>query len=286
MKITDIPHGSVVAGIDGSPGADAALDWAAHEASLEGHPLVLLYSLPPNLPWSAQAIDPVAVREATAEDARRVLAAARDRVRPVIGDDDVVALRAFVDPRSSLVTASERARMLVLGSRGRGSVASLLLGSVSAAVSQRAACPVVVVRPRTRVTSHFAVVAIDGTPESLVVLETAFRHASLRRLPLRVLHYTGGIDGPTLEEARLLLAESLAGYGEKFPDVPVSQVVGTGMIEEALAAAADVAELTVVGRHARHGPGRWLRTSVATAVVEHAHGTVMSVPVPEAGGTS
>ena len=79
--------------------------------------------------------------------------------------------------------------MIVVGSRGRGPVTSLLLGSVSVAVSKHASCPVVVQRPTpTDTTRHGILVGVDGTESSLPAIEFAYRMASSRELSLTVLH--------------------------------------------------------------------------------------------------
>ena len=130
----------------------------------------------------------------------------------------------------------------MLGSRGRGPALSHLLGSVGLSVVRHAACPVVVHRPghpgRVR---DGVVVAVDATEDSIPVLEFAFRQASLRRLPIRVLHYAldprpallGVADGGGLPEPGewdvLGLAEAMAGLGERYPDVHSSVRTAPGV---------------------------------------------------------
>ena len=89
--------------------------------------------------------------------------------------------------------------MLVLGSRGRGQLRSLLLGSVGVALVRHARCPVVVHRPGHAGTVRDGiVVGADATEESLPVLEFAYREASLRKLPLTVLYSYWDIQGGTM----------------------------------------------------------------------------------------
>ena len=130
----------------------------------------------------------------------------------------------------------------------------------------------------------------DGGEASRPVLEYAFAQASLRRVPLTVMHCfwdvaaaTGGKgvvqdDDKDLSDLRLLLAESVAGLAEKYPDVQVTQELARGLVDECLADLAPAAELLVVGRAERHGWSRFVHTSCALAVVERARTTVAVVP--------
>jgi nucleotide-binding universal stress UspA family protein len=135
-------------------------------------------------------------------------------------------------------------------------------------------------------------VGADGTAASVPVIEFAFRQASLRGLPLTVLHCffdaTAGTRPGLVEPAelsayedlRLLLAESVAGLEEKFPDVEVDLQLGRGLVDECLLGQVPTAELVVVGRTEAHGLARCLTASCAFAVLERAHTTVAVVPEP------
>lgn len=136
------PRGRIVAGVDGSEASSAALDWAILEAELRECELVVVhgwwYSFG-GAPESRQATD------LTHVGAALVLDAALEHVRDRRG----CAVRAELiegDPTIALIDQSETADLVVVGSRGRGSVASMLLGSVAQGVSARAHCPTVVVR--------------------------------------------------------------------------------------------------------------------------------------------
>jgi nucleotide-binding universal stress UspA family protein len=120
------------------------------------------------------------------------------------------------------------------------------------------------------------VVAADGTPGSLPVIEHAFRQASLRRLPLTVVHCLGVADDQA--EERRVLAESLAGFGEKFPDVHVETRLEAGLVEDVLTGSGRTHDLVVVGRHPVDTLGRRMSHPTATAVLEHTDATVAVVP--------
>jgi nucleotide-binding universal stress UspA family protein len=170
-------------------------------------------------------------------------------------------------------------------------VRSLLLGSVSAAVARHATCPVAVVRPHHPGTVRRGIlVGADGTAESLATLEVAYREASARRLPLTVMHCVDDVlaqmtsahlvrtEDPTLEGARLLLAETVAGMGEKFPDVHADLELCRGVATQALSTAADTMNLLVVGRRHAGALSRLAAGDVSGYLVEHARTVVVVVP--------
>ncbi len=279
---TQIHAGSIIAAVDGSPHADRALYWAAEQAQLSRRPLV------------AVAVAGKRSRERSTEPldhARSVAEEATTLVRRYRPEVEVSHAALSGDPRDTLVGLSDSAHLLVLGSRGRGAVGSKLLGSVSAAVTRRASCPVVVCRPGSELqVKQGIVVGADGTAESGPVLEFAFQQASLRDQPLTVLHTTwdvfASIDGPGIvddsetvqNEARMLLAESVAGFGEKFPDVRASLQLARGYADESLTADSGRWDLIVVGRHPAESLARHITGVVATSVLERSRSTVAVVP--------
>ena len=266
-------RGRILVAVDGSEHATRAVRWAADQASLEHRGLAVL-----------------TVDDESGEAVEDAVAAAR----LLHTDLSVTGHVVPGDPRQVLIDASAHVLMLVLGSRGRGAMKSMLLGSVSSAVSAHAACPVVVCRPiADGHTQTGVVVGADGTPESLPVIEFAYRQASLRDLPLTVLHsywdaaaavaqYREArgetVDGPDLEELRATLSESVAGLAETYPGVPVSLTLKHGFADEALSPRHGGWDLIVVGHHPVTSLARLFTSSVATAVIERAHTTVAVVP--------
>lgn len=277
-----VPAGTVVVGVDGSASSRTALGWAIDQASAEKRPLTLV---------SAQS-------SVDDEDGHVILAEARDEAIGKLAASDVHELLIVADPREVLLQLSSEAAIVVVGSRGRGPVRRLLLGSVGVAVSRHASCPVVVVRPgNPGLVRHGVLVGIDGREESREVLEFAFRQASLHRLPLTVLHTfvdvvvygsAAGVPVPLaverlsdLEEERLLLAACMSGLREKYPDVHVITEVTRGLPAERLLLEATRMNLVVVGHHVIGAPSALLHGSVAMSVVEHATCPVALVPVGE-----
>lgn len=289
METTVIPAGTIVVGLDGSPSAERALEWAVDQALRESRQLTLAHGVDPSgSVWVDPAgIDHRAVLEALHDDAKAVLGHAREQIAHRAPDLVVHEVVQLSDARVTLLELSERAAMVVVGSRGRGPIKSLLLGSVSLAVSREARCPVVVVRPgHPGVVRNGVLVGADGTDRSVPTLEFAYRQASLHQLPLTIMHCfwdarPGTEEEPVASDARLVLAESLAGLGEKFPDVQARTELVRGMADERLVRASQRMDLVVVGAHHGGTLTTLLYGSIANAVLEHATCPVAIVPESE-----
>lgn len=141
----------ILVGVDGSDHSRRALGWAMHEAAHHHVPLTVMTIHPapvrpateiywnvPDLP--DRSFDPEHLRTAVQEMV--------DTVAKEIGETppEVIMNVTTGDPAEELVKASHDADMLIVGSRGRGAFAQLLMGSVSTKVAHHAACPVVVIR--------------------------------------------------------------------------------------------------------------------------------------------
>lgn len=300
MHSSQIPAGGIVVGVDGSQHSDRAVAWAAGQASAEGRPLDIVHgsdqvALRDTGRLALRGIDHAHLARAFQSGAEAVLVNAQRLAEAEAPDIEIRTHLVGVDPRDALIDASHSAELIVVGSRGRGSLRRLILGSVSSAVARHAECPVVVCRPpETPIGRPRVVVGADGTPSSLQVIEFAFRQASLRGIPLTVMHCffdviaatngpqlvapRGATDDPELDDLRLLLAESVAGFREKFPDVDVDLQLARGLVDECLLDQAPSAELIVVGRRHASGWTRLLDASCALAVLERAKTTVAVVP--------
>lgn len=301
MTTPQISVGSIVVAVDGSEHAARAVQWAVEQAGLEHRPLVVVNAAGDDyvrgVAWAEvgrtypySPSDLLHASQAIVDDAV-------DLARGMRSDLTIVPMPVVGDPRQVLVDLSPRAHLIVMGSRGRGTFRSMLLGSVGASVSRHAVCPVVVCRPPSPgPLTHGVVVGADGTPDSLTVIEFGFQQASLRGLQLTVVHcfwdataamadvreLPQGEEGPECQaDLRLLLSESIAGLSEKYPDVQVNLRLTHGLVDEGLAAMTDSAALVVVGRHPRHGLSRVLSIALATAVLERAQCPVAVVPEPE-----
>lgn len=208
METTLIPAGTVLVGLDGSPSADRALDWAIDHAVREHRQLTLVHGLEP-------------VHEHS--EAHDILERARQHCREVAPDLAVHVALWTADPRVVLHDLGGAAAIVVVGSHGRGPVRSFLLGSVGLSVTRHAPCPVVVVRPyHPGVVRNGVLVLADE--RSRPVVEYAFRQAALRDLPLTILRSTDDALG---------VAEAVAGLAEKFPEVRTRTVTGDAARESA-----------------------------------------------------
>jgi nucleotide-binding universal stress UspA family protein len=198
-----------------------------------------------------------------------------------------------------LVDLSRKARMVVLGSSGMGAVSGMLVGSAVTTVVSQAQCPVAVVRDRdgTVPAAGPVVVGVDGSPNSEQAVAVAFEEASFRKAPLVAVHAwsdityeymygTGAfhLQWESLEpDARLLLAQRLAGWQEKHPDVEVRRRLARSNPREALLEESGQAQLVVVGSRGRGGFKGLLLGSTSQAVVRRAHCPVLVVrPEPAA----
>lgn len=131
--------GAIVVGVDGSEGSDQAVAWAAAEARSSGDPVVLVSA------WQAPLYPTMAVPqvlEALAEGTEEQLA---QLAASEVLDGVEVSTEVVVGSAAHALVARDDAGMIVVGSRGRGVVAGVLLGSVSRQVVHHATAPVVVV---------------------------------------------------------------------------------------------------------------------------------------------
>ena len=144
--------GRIVVGIDGTEDSVPALRWAVAEGDLRGAEVEAVHAwayVPVAAPADAGLV-PLAWSESNemldaSEHAAQSVAS--EQLESVLGPDHRVKVSIMQgEPASALLAAAEGADLLVVGNRGRGSLTQTLLGSTSAKVSDRATCPVVVVR--------------------------------------------------------------------------------------------------------------------------------------------
>lgn len=283
-----VAPGSVVVGYDGSDHAERALRWAADQAALEHRTLDVVHAVDVS---EAQLLASGAMGAAAVLTADLVAAAQPllevgvAHVRTRHPELQVHSEVLESDARTALLDLSLRAHMVVVGSRGRGRVRRLVLGSVSAAVARHAACPVVIVREvPTDSETDGVVVGADGTPESTPVLEKAFELASYRGLPLTVVHSTwdaAAEDGVTAMP--LLLSQSVAGMRDRYPQVAVTLLPDPRPPDRALTPSSMRWAVVVVGHQQRNLWRRGLLGSVSQSVIERSDAPVVVVPqaVPE-----
>jgi nucleotide-binding universal stress UspA family protein len=273
----------IVVGVDGSTSALDAVRWAAEECARHRVPLRLVHGyLLPTRGYPEIILTGNEVRQAMENQARQWLAEAAEAARAAAPEVAVDTALVVDGPVPLLIGQSREARLVVLGSQGLGGFTGLLVGSTAVALAAHGKCPVVVVRG-TVVAGGPVVVGVDGSPASEAAIAFAFEAASTRGAPLTaVLTWTDflvdsaydearlAIDWAQVEEAELrLLAQRLAGWQEKFPDVHVDRLVLRDRPVRALLRLAEQAQLLVVGSRGHGGFTGMLLGSTSQALVYH-----------------
>ena len=293
------PGRAVVVGVDGSADALRAVRWAVPEARRRRAVLRLVHAFA----WTDErAVGMLGLGREAYGDRLRVLAHRALATAIAVAaelDPDVTVESDLVlgTPAGVLQEQSRSAELLVVGDRGRGRLPSMLAGSVAVAMAAHAACPVVVVRGSTATDPAAGplpvVVGVDGTPLSEAALAFAFDAASARRAPLVVVHtWLDGLADPEMaplvdwrglaEDEEIALAERLAGWGEKYPDVAVERVIVEGRATEVLRDRTQGAQLVVVGSRGHGEFAGFVLGSVSSALVHRAGCPVAVVRSTEA----
>jgi len=283
-------HNGIFVGVDGSVSSKLAVEWAAREAAMRNVALIVVHVAYPAIgAWSGWGIPAAPLPEEFGrlqeEEARRVVDNAIDVVDAAIEGNDRVEVDSEILWSSAvptLVDLTKEAQMVVVGCRGRGALARGLLGSVSTALVHHAHCPVAVIHdeaPHPRGLAGAPVlVGIDGSPASELATAIAFDEASWRGVDLVALHTWSDADwrhsgfewSEIKAAARETLAERLAGWRERYPDVIVHPIVMFDHPARHLLEKSKSAQLVVVGSHGRGGFAGMLLGSVSTAVVNAA----------------
>jgi nucleotide-binding universal stress UspA family protein len=280
----------VVVGVDGSSTSLTAAEHAARAAVARSRPLHLVhgylhplgYGVPLN-PYDLGVPAPTEEAQKMLEQVGTELVdrhpGLRVEVRQVAGG-----------PGAALIEESRRAELVVVGSRGVGGFAGLLLGSVSNQVAQHGHCPVLVVRPAEQPipVRGPVLVGVDGSESAAYAVRIAADEAVRRDADLVLVHVRtperGAVAPDAAAEATAAAqaesAELLAGAAARIrTDHPVLSVAerpvrGTSP-EQALIEASGDAALVVVGSRGRGGFAGLLLGSVSQALVQHAHCPVL-----------
>jgi nucleotide-binding universal stress UspA family protein len=261
----------IVTGYDGSPGSQEALDWAAWEARARGLVLTVCH-----VQQAARRVPDGAGTDPAWEYGERVVTGGVRHAQGIMGTGEVRPLLVSGSPARELCAVSRTADMVVLGSRGRGGLAGLLMGSVSSQVATHARGTIVVVHGHWRPAPDYAqapvVVGADGSGASRPATAVAFAEAALRDAPLLAVcalaDTTSLLGGGRLIEADF--EQALAQGEAQFPEVVVRRQVVQGAPRGALLDAASGAQLLVVGARGRGGLRGMLLGSVSLAVLHYA----------------
>jgi nucleotide-binding universal stress UspA family protein len=286
----------VIVGTDGSGVSLRAVEWAAREAALRDRPLriVSVPALPPRMSWY-QHSGPPAVADIVHERAEEAVAGAAARAAAV--EPGVAVSTAVLPwaPSDVLAQTADGAAMLVVGSRGGGGFAALLLGSVGRDVAFTADCPVVVVREEAMAGHRQVVIGVHDGPQASA-LGFAFEEAQRRLARLQVVYGwqiflpglrpgRGGDGGSDAQrgtpEAAKWLAGLIAPWRQKYPAVDVTEDSVHASPSRVLVGASARADLVVLGRDGG-GPdsGNAGSGALAHAMLNHAHCPVAIIPEP------
>jgi nucleotide-binding universal stress UspA family protein len=282
-------HQGIVVGVDGSPSSDMAVRWAAREAVMRNVPISLIHVIdtPPSglLALGGGAVPPPSgTSDWQKTEGEKLISAAVELAKDSAQNGALPHLAVevyYAAAGPALVDLSKEAQLIVVGCRGQSKVSRVLLGSVSTGLIRHSLCPVAVIHDETRVASEPSqlpvVVGIDGSPASELATAIAFDEASWRGVELVALHAWSdahmseipsmewSAQQPVGEEA---LAERLAGWRERYPDVAVRRRIVLDAPARHLLEEAESSQLLVVGSHGRGGFFGMLLGSVSTAVVQ------------------
>ncbi|MFE9253695.1 universal stress protein [Streptomyces sp. NPDC006879] len=275
----------VIAAVDGSENGNHALEWALAQARLSNAALHIVHAR-----LYANTLSATVAGEPSQEDPvlRRVRATVerREALPPV----EYLSLPGA--PEEVLPQLGDHARLMVLGARGRGGFASLLLGSNGLACAGRAACPVVVVpraEPPLWEPHGQIVLGVNGTCPDAATTAFAFQEASRRGAKLQVVtaySWPGPLSDALYDEeaaeqeVRASAEAHLRPFVDFHPEVPVELLAAPGDAAGHLVSASQAADLVVIGRH-RHRPLSAQLGSVTNAVLLHANCPVAVIPPAE-----
>lgn len=294
MARSSIGEGTVLVGTDGSERAQRAVMWAAHEAVLRGTGLTILTAWTPErladatlwaVGYSGSKLleDIRAQHDAAATDLVEKAARAVRTQYPELPIDT----RAYEgDARKALIEHSREASLLVVGSRGSGPVASVVLGSVAFWLTRHAEVPLAVVPVHAKAMEdsarlHGVVASVDLDPLSSRIVDIAAQEALARHCDLALAYCAADSDAALAGWERATAAglgdldvttiETLAERAQQeHPQLLIRHRLGRGSVDHFLADISACHELLVLGRH--H----------ATAVIHESSCVVLIVPVDAA----
>ncbi len=275
----------VLVGVDPSPHAARAADWAAALAVDLGARLTVAHAL--DLPPATQRPpDPTTYSENRHRAGERLLAVFTARIKQRHPSLAVGTELSELDPARALADYALDADLMVTGTRGHGGFTGMLLGSVSNKLAAHAPCPLVVVGTDGPAEVRTDLVVGVEQHEDAAPIEFAFDYAARLGLALRavrvfepVIGYSG-YYGPTRQTIEQDIENLIKPTRARYPDVPVTVETWQGVPVPALAEISRGARLLVVGSHRRRGPLSFGPGHIVHGLLSHSDTPVAVIPIP------
>ncbi|WP_199509879.1 universal stress protein [Nucisporomicrobium flavum] len=288
----------IVVGTDGTMAGAAAVRWAAAEAARRNVLLRIVHCFDWDYDSSRQGCSSGSA-DAARQLADAVTSAALHQARAVAPGIWLEADALIGDAASHLVEVSDTVALVVVGSRSRGGLAGLLLGSVSRRVAVHASCPVVVVRGREDLGDGPVAAGVDLSARGELVLQQAYETAEALGSELRVVHsctpavtpWVGTVPAAAPayfddDGERERLHTVVGPWQDKFPQVSTTLTMSHQPAAGALAAASRQARLLVVGSHGHGTVAGTLLGSTSLSLLHHADCPVLVVRTRGMGPSS
>jgi nucleotide-binding universal stress UspA family protein len=288
------PRKPIVVAVDGSQRNRSAVAWAAHEAAARGCQMVLTTAMAGHL-----VPTPHLSTRSREEQVLDMLADVRSEMRHIVAEDATSTVAVAGDPVEVLldqVTEAD-ADLVVVGKRGLGGFARVIVGSTSIALAGRSPVPVAIVPDLWDQSLHEGrpvVLGVDPDKADRRPIKAAFRRAERLGVPLVAVHgwetpttYSwdaATVTGAVTEREQQAVARFdglLAEWRESYPDVVVRPMRVHQNPAAAILEAAEESQVVVLGRHPAGAFGGFAFGSVARAVLHYAECPVITVPSDE-----
>lgn len=285
----DLTRKPVVVAVDGSERNRSAVAWAAHEAAAFGAATTLVTALPDYV-----VVTPRVTSDTQESEALDMLADARAEIRDVVPESSVSTAAMTGDPVDVLLDRATSAGLVVVGKRGLGGFARLIVGSTSIALAGRSPAPVAIVPEgwdQARQSGKPIVLGVDLDKADREPMEVAFRRAQRLGVPLVPVHgwetpavyswdaaTVAGMVDEWEEQSSEQFTRLLETWRERYPDVVVRPMRAHKHPAGAVLDAAEDAQAIVLGRHPEGLFGGFAFGSVARAVLHYAECPVLVVP--------